>query len=134
SRLTGADWERLKDEIRKRRIRIVALDLPTSHQMLSAKQDDFTARMLEAVNGMMLDMLAAIARKDYEDRRRRQAQGIAKAKAEGTYKGRPEDKARNAAITKMLQGGQSWNSIIAATGASRSTLARLAKANIKVTD
>ncbi|EBW1490443.1 resolvase, partial [Salmonella enterica subsp. enterica serovar Enteritidis] len=35
---------------------------------------------------------------------------------------------------KMLQGGQSWNSIIAATGASRSTLARLAKANIKVTD
>jgi hypothetical protein len=36
-----------------------------------------------AVNAMMLDMLAAVARKDYEDRRRRQAQGQAKAKAEG---------------------------------------------------
>ena len=40
---------------------------------------------------MMLDMLAAVARKDYEDRRRRQAQGIVKAKAAGAYRGRPED-------------------------------------------
>ena len=34
---------------------------------------------------MMLDMLAAIARKDYEDRRNRQMQSIASAKAEGKY-------------------------------------------------
>ena len=40
----------------------------------------------------MLDMLAAIARKDYEDRRRRQAEGIHKAKVEGKYKGRKADK------------------------------------------
>ena len=89
--------------------------------------DDFTARMLDAINGMMLDMLAAIARKDYEDRRRRQAQGIAKAKGDGKYAGRPEDAKRNAAIMGMLKAGQSWSSIIAATGCSRSTLARLAK-------
>jgi DNA invertase Pin-like site-specific DNA recombinase len=38
---------------------------------------------------MMLDMLAAVARKDYEDRRRRQSEGIAKAKKEGKYRGRP---------------------------------------------
>jgi DNA invertase Pin-like site-specific DNA recombinase len=127
SRLNTADWERLKDEIRQRRVRIVALDLPTSHGMATAKEDDFTSRMLDALNGMLLDMLAAIARKDYEDRRRRQAQGIIKAKEEGRYKGRPEDEGRNAAIMQMLKSGQSWNSIIAATGASRSTLARLAK-------
>ncbi len=36
--------------------------------------------MFEAVNGMMLDVLAAVARKDYEDRRRRQEQGQAKAR------------------------------------------------------
>jgi DNA invertase Pin-like site-specific DNA recombinase len=83
--------------------------------------------MLDALNGMLLDMLAAIARKDYEDRRRRQAQGISKAKKQGRYKGRPEDEGRNAAIMQMLKSGQSWNSIVAATGASRSTLARLAK-------
>ena len=32
--------------------------------------------MFEALNAMMLDMLAAIARKDYDDRRRRQMQEI----------------------------------------------------------
>jgi DNA invertase Pin-like site-specific DNA recombinase len=76
---------------------------------------------------MMLDLLAEIARKDYEDRRRRQSQGIAKAKSEGAYKGRPEDKERNGAIRKMLASGQNWNSIVAATGCSRSTLSRFAK-------
>lgn len=83
--------------------------------------------MFEAVNAMMLDMLAAISRKDYDDRRRRQAQGIARAKAEGRMKGRPEDAQRNAAIVEMLRRGQSWNSIVKATGASRSTLSRLRK-------
>ncbi|KQU73028.1 resolvase [Aminobacter sp. DSM 101952] len=127
SRLNAADWERLKDEIRQRRVKVVALDLQTSHAMMATSTDEFTSRMFEALNGMLLDMLAAIARKDYEDRRRRQAQGITKAKDEGRYRGRPEDEERNAAILKMLKGGQSWSSIVAATGASRSTLARLAK-------
>lgn len=127
SRLNAEDWERLKQEIKCRRVKVVALDLPTSWDMVSAKSDDIHGRMLDAINSMMLDMLAAIARKDYEDRRRRQAQGIAKAKAEGAYKGRPEDTERNAAIVKMLQSGQSWSSIISATGCSRSTLSRLAK-------
>jgi DNA invertase Pin-like site-specific DNA recombinase len=126
SRLTAADWALLKARIAEKHVRVVALDLPTSHQMV-ASADDFTARMLDALNGMMLDMLAAIARKDYEDRRRRQGQGIAKAKAEGIYKGRPEDTKRNAAIMGMLKAGQTWSAIVAATGCSRSTLARLAK-------
>lgn len=127
SRLNGADWERLKAQIAAKRVRVVALDLPTSYQLMQPGGDDFTARMLDAINGMMLDLLAAIARKDYEDRRRRQAQGIVTAKADGVYRGRPEDVKRNDAITTMLRGGQSWNSIIAATGCSRSTLSRLAK-------
>lgn len=127
SRLNAADWELLQSEIRQRRVKVVALDLPTSWQLASANVDDFTARMAEAINGMLLDMLAAIARKDYEDRRRRQAQGIAKAKDEGKYAGRPEDQERNAAILAMLKAGQSWNTIVKATGCSRSTLARLAK-------
>jgi DNA invertase Pin-like site-specific DNA recombinase len=127
SRLTAADWERLKSEFATRRVRVVALDLPTSWMMATASSDDFTSRMFEAVNGMMLDVLAAVARKDYEDRRRRQAQGKAQAKAEGRYKGRPEDVKRNAGIAEMLRSGMSWSRIQAATGCSRATLARLAK-------
>ncbi len=127
SRLNAEDWATLKSEIAAKRIRVVALDLPTSHQLAQMEGDEFSARMLDAINGMMLDMLAAIARKDYEDRRRRQAQGIAKAKAEGAFKGRPEDEKRNAALIGMLKGGQTWASIVAATGVSTSTLSRLAK-------
>lgn len=127
SRLNAADWEKLRAEIRRVGLRVVALDLPTSWQLATTQTDDFTGRMAEAINGMLLDMLAAIARKDYEDRRRRQAQGISKAKTAGKYAGRPEDAKRNAAILGMLKSGQSWASIIAATKCSRSTLARLSK-------
>ena len=126
SRLTSSDWTKLRAEIEARGVRVVALDLPTSW-MLAAPADDFTARMFAAVNEMMLDVLAAVARKDYEDRRRRQAQGQAKAKAEGRYKGRVENVARNDGIAAMLQAGTSWSAIQAATGASSATVAKIAK-------
>lgn len=70
--------------------------------MTTGNGDEFTGRLFDAINNMLLDMLAAVARKDYEDRRRRQAQGQAKAKAEGKYKGRPEDTERNARIARLL--------------------------------
>jgi DNA invertase Pin-like site-specific DNA recombinase len=107
SRLTASDWEKLKAELTARRVRVVALDLPTSWMMATAKADDFTGRMFDAINGMMLDMLAAVARKDYEDRLRRQQQGQEKARAQGRYQGRPEDTKRNATIAHMLQRGMS---------------------------
>src|SRR6266478_8761325 len=127
SRLTAADWERLKADLTARRVRVVALDLPTSWTMATNASDEFTGRMFEAINGMLLDMLAAVARKDYDDRRRRQVQGQAKAKAEGKYKGRPEDTERNAGIAAMLAAGKSWNTIQAVTGCSRATIAKIAK-------
>lgn len=126
SRLTDADWRRLRGEIDAKQVRIVALDLPTSWMLLSGAKDDFSGRMLSAINGMMLDMLAAIARKDYEDRRRRQTEGQAKAKAEGKYRGRPEDTKRHASIACMLGKGMSWSSIQDATGCGRATIAKVA--------
>ncbi|KQT09057.1 resolvase [Methylobacterium sp. Leaf399] len=127
SRLTAEDWERLKVDMAARRIRVVALDLPTSWTMASTEADPFTARMFDAINAMLLDMLAAVARKDYDDRRRRQAQGQAKAKTAGLYRGRAEDVKRNAGITAMLRDGASWSSIQDLTGCSRATVAKLAK-------
>lgn len=124
SRLNDADWETLKREIGTRGVRVVALDLPTSWQGI-ATTDETTSRILAAVNSMLLDMLAAIARKDYTDRRRRQAEGIKKAKVSGLYKGRREDAGRNAAIVEMLRKGMKWSEIQSATGCSRSTLSRL---------
>jgi DNA invertase Pin-like site-specific DNA recombinase len=127
SRLTAPDWEKLKADLTARSVRVVALDLPTSWTMATGNGDDFTARMFDAINGMLLDMLAAVARKDYDDRRRRQAQGQAKARAEGKYRGRPEDTERNAGIASLLAEGRSWSFIQDMTGCSRATIAKIAR-------
>lgn len=103
SRLPADDWAKLKAAIDSKGLRIVALDLPTSHQGITATGgDEFTNRMLAAINGMLVDMMAAIARKDYEQRRERQAQGIEKAKAEGRYKGRPVDADLHKRVRELL--------------------------------
>ncbi|WP_181168952.1 hypothetical protein [Mesorhizobium sp. B2-4-17] len=73
----------MKRLIASRKVKVVALDLPTSWMMAKADQDDFTTRLFDAVNAMILDVLAAAGRKDYIDRRRRQAQDIARAQTEG---------------------------------------------------
>jgi DNA invertase Pin-like site-specific DNA recombinase len=125
SRLNAEDWARLKAELSRRDVRVVALDLPTSWSMATGATDEFQSRMFAAINAMMLDMLAAVARKDFDDRRRRQAQGIAAAKTAGRYRGRREDADRNSAIVRMMEAGQSWSTIVKATGCSRSTLSRL---------
>ena len=125
SRLTEDDWQQLRQTIRAKGVLVVALDLPTSHQsMQQTNADEFTGRMLAAINNMLLDMLAAIARKDYEDRRRRQAQGIEKAKAKGAFKGKLIDKQLHQRILTCLAKGMSIREAAAATGASTATVQR----------
>lgn len=126
SRLTASDWERLRSLLSERQVRVVALDLPTSW-MLASSRDEFTGRMFTAINAMMLDMLAAVARKDYEDRRRRQAQGIVKARTAGLYRGRPENVERNRVIAGLLTKQVSWTQIQRATGCGRATVAKVAR-------
>ncbi|CAH1528861.1 Serine recombinase [Vibrio owensii] len=89
SRLDEKSWFTLKEMLNKKELKVISLDLPTSHIALSPQiTDEFTNSMIKAINSMMMDMLAAIARKDYQDRRRRQAEGIKKAKDEGKFLGR----------------------------------------------
>lgn len=92
SRLDEQSWFTLKQMLQEKELKVISLDLPTSHIALSPQiTDESTGSMIKAINSMMMDMLAAIARKDYQDRRRRQAEGIKKAKAEGKYRGRQAD-------------------------------------------
>ncbi|MCH4881233.1 resolvase [Pseudomonas sp. TMW22090] len=103
SRMEDPDWRTLKAAIDSKGLRIVALDLPTSHLAMRTNQiDEFTSRMLAAINNMMVEMMAAIARKDYQQRRERQAQGIAKAKQGGIYKGRPADQDLHKRVRELL--------------------------------
>lgn len=127
SRLGGSEWERLKGIIREREIRIVAVNVPTTWQHLSPIQNEFDARMFGAINDMLLDMLAAIARRDYEQRRERQKQGIEKAQAAGKYPGRKIDQERYHAINRLLASGNSWNVVQRTIGCSRSTISSAVK-------
>lgn len=127
TRLDDAVWETLRKQITDKQLAIVSLDLPTSHLALSSTvSDDFTRSMLKAVNSMMLDMLAAIARKDYEDRRRRQSEGISKAKAEGKYRGRVADVQKHELIrTLRLVNGKSLRETARLAGVSKMTVIRV---------
>jgi DNA invertase Pin-like site-specific DNA recombinase len=127
SRLNAEDWESLKSIIIGKGIRIVALDLPTSHQFMKDEEDGFTQRILSAVNAMLLDMLAAVARKDYEDRRRRQSEGIEKARTEGKYRGRQINKKLHRNIEALLRDRKSYSEIVDMLGCSRSTIAAVKK-------
>ncbi|WP_183137763.1 recombinase family protein, partial [Pseudomonas savastanoi] len=123
SRLTGGEWEKLKKLIRERQVRVVAVNVPTTWQHLAPAQNEFDARMFGAIN----DMLAAIARRDYEQRRERQTQGIAKAKANGKYRGRQVDQNRYGAINRLLASGSSWSQVQRTIGCSRSTISSAIK-------
>ena len=59
----------------------MAVNVPTTWQHLSPIQNEFDARMFGAINHMLLDMLAAIAHRDYEQRRERKKQGIGYSKS-----------------------------------------------------
>lgn len=126
SRLPADDWKTLKTAIDGKGLRIVALDLPTSHQgMKDTAGDEFTGRMLAAINSMLVEMMAAIARKDYEQRRERQAQGIEKAKASGKYQGRQVDEDLHKRVRELLAAGLGIRATARHAGCSTTTVLKV---------
>ncbi|PSW00294.1 recombinase family protein [Photobacterium lipolyticum] len=133
SRLSEIDWQKLKGIICSKGINIVSLDMPTSWQLvIQDNTNEFTNSIMKAVNGMLLDMLAAVARKDYEDRKRRQKEGIAKAKSNGQFKGRPIDQALHDSISKLLKAGSTYSEITKTLNCSRATVAKVSKTLIEI--
>jgi DNA invertase Pin-like site-specific DNA recombinase len=128
TRLTNKDWQDLKQTITAKKLKVVSLDLPTSYQALLPTLDDtFTSVMLDAINSMMLDMLAAISRKDYEQRRDRQLTGINKARAKGKYKGRKPNLKKHEAILKIRASGHTVSETAEICGVSISTVTRVSR-------
>ncbi|MCT7948090.1 hypothetical protein NE536_22345 [Shewanella sp. SP1W3] len=83
---------------------------------------------------MPLHLAAAMARDDYETRRKRQAQGIEKAKTLGKYLGRQPDHGLRQNIRLLLDEGKSWSQVQGLLKCSRSTIAKAAKLNELKTD
>ncbi|HDT6089096.1 TPA: recombinase family protein [Klebsiella pneumoniae] len=110
SRLESQDWDKLKSRINDAGISLVIMDLPTTHgNLTNSSTDDVTIGILKAVNSMLIDIMATMAREDYTKRRQRQAQGIARAKAENKYKGRPANTNLRSKIEAYLtKGGNTY--------------------------
>jgi len=101
SRLSHEDWESLKAAITSKGLRLVVADLPTSHMLVTDK--GITGQIMQVINGMLIDLMATMARLDQEKRVERIKQGIANKKAEN-----PEWKAtgkkRNTAKWEQIKG------------------------------
>lgn len=90
SRLPQEAWESLKKQIHAAGLQVVAVDLPVTHGALKPPSGEggIEAWLQKAVAQMLLEFMAAFSRKDYEQRRTRQAQGIEKAKQDGRLRPR----------------------------------------------
>lgn len=133
TRLNNKDWDNLNSLIKSKKVRVVSVDLPTSFVALkpqSKSMNEYTDVILNAINSMLLDILAATARKDYEDRKNKQSQGIEIAKNKGKYKGRKaNEELHKAIITLSKQNNDgtklSINEIAATLKTSKSTVCRV---------
>lgn len=75
---------------------------------------------------LMLTIMGGVAEFEREIMLERQREGIAKAKAEGRYKGRkPTARARASEVQKMLAGGSTVAQVVKALGISRASVYRL---------
>ena len=77
SRLPMGDWGKLKSIISEKGLKLVVVDLPTTHTLLSS--DDITASILSIINNMLLDLMATMARLDNDKRIERIKQGQQRA-------------------------------------------------------
>ena len=127
SRLKHEEWAELKATLNSKKLVIISMDLPTSWQMVEMSGNDLTSGILRAVNSMLIDILATMARQDYETRRKRQAQGIERAKAEGMYTGKEKNMQAREVVREMLAQNVKPAHIMKAAAISRATFYRIKK-------
>lgn len=127
SRLPQQPWEALKRQIAGAGLRVVAIDLPVTHKALAPQGEGIEAWLLDAIAQMLLEFMAAFARKDYEQRRDRQRQGILKARAEGKMKGRQPNHELHAKIIECRK-NYSVRKTAALLGCATSTVQRAEQA------
>jgi len=104
SRLPLAEAEQLVASIRAKGARLAVpgvVDLSD----ITPGTDGVTRIVLEAMQELLLKLALQMARDDYETRRERQRQGVALAKAEHKYAGRPADTALHERIIALRRTG-----------------------------
>lgn len=124
SRLPLADAEQLVAVIRERGARLAVPGVVDLSELAETVQG--VARIvLESVQEMLLRLALQMARDDYEDRRERQRQGIALAKAAGRYDGRKPNRALYARVIALREDGSSISQTALLAGCSASQVKRI---------
>lgn len=124
SRLPLAEAEQLVSTIRSRGARLAVpgvVDLTD----LTAGADGIARIVLQSVQEMLLKIALQMAHDDYTDRRERQRQGIALAKAEGRSGGRKSDRGKHSRIIALRNAGRSIADTAELVGCDRSTVKRV---------
>jgi DNA invertase Pin-like site-specific DNA recombinase len=80
SRLSYEDFDTLKRRLSDNGLRLVVVDLPTTHMNLS---NGITGDVMRVINNMLIDLMATMARLDQEKRVERIKQGMERAKESG---------------------------------------------------
>lgn len=96
SRLTQTDFEKLKQRIKDKGLKLVVADLPTTHALIKL-DDSITSSIMNLINNLIIDLLATMARLDNEKRIERIKQGLQRS----GYK--PTGKKANTAKHERIQ-------------------------------
>jgi DNA invertase Pin-like site-specific DNA recombinase len=121
SRLPLAEAERLVASIREKGARLAIPGVVDLSDLVTGVEG-VGRIVLEDVQAMLLRVALQIARDDYEDRRRRQRQGIELARSRGGYTGRKADLALHARVLALRQGGHSIAQTARLAGCSAGTV------------
>ena len=124
SRLPLEDAEKLVASIRAKGARLAVPGVVDLAELAAGTQG-VSRIVLESVQEMLLKLALQMARDDYEDRRERQQQGIALAKAAGRYAGRRPDLAMHNRIVALRGGGNSIAKTAKLAGCSVSQVKRV---------
>ena len=114
SRLNQSDWQTLKNRLQALSLRLIVLDLPITHQTAQNGSE----WLYRAFSEMFIELYAHFAYTDYQTRKERQKQGIAKARAKGKYKGRQADTEQYKRIVKLIESSLSYRETAKAIGCS----------------
>ncbi|MDG4868600.1 recombinase family protein (plasmid) [Guyparkeria sp. 1SP6A2] len=123
SRLPLPEAEKLVQAIENKGAKIAVpgvLDLSE----LVEKTEGVSRVVLESVQAMLMRVALQLSRDEYETRRKRQKEGVERAKTQGKYRGRKPDRARHARIVELRRSGVSIRKTAELVGVSDSTVKR----------
>ena len=127
TRLTAEDFDTLKTRIKAKGLRLVVMDLPTTHTLL-AGSDDITGSILDLINNLLIDLLATMARLDNEKRKERIKQGLARSGYVPT--GKKANTTKHKRIIELnKQGNMSKQEIANAVGVGVASVYRVLKSS-----